>query len=236
MLLRVGSLAGVIGGYDIIATSHHVSGWTWLAVGLLLVVLAQVRAVQAATAQVEQGQQAAVTQTAVAVGEGAQLSPDALHMTGSFTMIAGAAEVNIDRRRTKRRWFPRQLPTAAWSWLNAAKPALGRCLNSFIARNCHQPLLRLAVLRLATRNGQSRAENNKRRADTETQMQTRFAARVRDLLNEAVESGYSLSEEMEEIRAPSGPAGQGIQSYNEQAVAEGIGVVGLRVRRGSKRL
>lgn len=58
-----------------------------------------------------------------------------------------------------------------------------------------------------------------------------YATRIRDLLNECVEAGYSLEPELERFRV----RGDAFR-HDMQMAAEGVGIAGRRVRRDSKKL
>ncbi len=222
----IGGAGGVVGVYGVAQLVQHgvkhSSGWMWLALCFLVLFLAQIRAVQAALAMAE-GRSAGVTQTAVSMAAGAtvpgNISLDRIQMSaGQLPMVS----------KPKRRRFDRRLSDT--ERINLAD----RC------ENCSKEVLgwlfRPEPITAWTGTEEERAASERAReehkSETERVFQSQHVARIRDLLNECAEAGYSLSSGLEVVRTGSAQ----IEWHNRQAIAEELGVVARRVRRGAKRL
>lgn len=204
------------------------AGWMWLffgAVALVLLAFWRFHEMRQERDAAKTSVQS-VTQKLIDMGENASLGESAVSMT-NIRMAAGETNAGAARRRSQRRWFRRILDDAQ------REDLASRCevCSVEILEWLHRAEPQSHASDPSERWQENERLRNAHRAETESVLASRFVARGRDLLNECAEAGYSLNPDLEEMRV-----GGDIQWFNRDAFAQGIGIVGRRVARGSKRL
>jgi len=223
----LGGIGGTIGGIQLAQGVHGQGPWVWFAAGLGLLFVSQIWAVQRAITERNAARTNArvITQKAIQMDVGASIHGSSI---SNLYMSTESDAASVLARRPRRRLWPRVLEEgervdladrcAACSkemleWLHRPEPpwhTRGDWEKNNLAHDAH-------------------------RNETEREFNLRYVARARDLLNECAEAGYSLDATLESVRLHEGFDGE-IRWHSRREVAEGLGVVGFRVRRRSKRL
>ena len=218
-----GGVLGLIGLVLLLVNGiHQIPGWAFVAGCFLVLFLAQISAVQQAIEQREEARlsRGGITQKFMHMGEGASLGSSQI---SDITMRAGVERVYSERKRRRSRRLSKgqrcdladrceATSKEALEWLKRVSPTFGHTWDEE-QRQEHESV--------------ERAHQNV----TEQGFFAKFAPRLRDLLNEAVEAGYSLDDEMERLRLDSH-----FTKWDMDGLAQAVGIVGLRVRRESKKL
>lgn len=220
-----GGVAGIVGAYQLVQGAHGVSPWKWFALAAVLLFLSQIYAVQTALKQRDRARRNLLSQTVtgVAVGEG---SHRGIRIQDTRVSVGDSSPLTVSRPR--KRWWPRLLTPEEQDDLAARCEACSKECLEFLHRP--QPRETLRAMTEAEREREDRAQDE-HRAETGRRFHAEFSPRIRDLLNECAEAGYSLDAQLERYRL------EGQAHWHEMHMAaEGLGVAGRRVRRGAKRL
>jgi hypothetical protein len=202
---------------------HSQDAWMWLFFGAVALVLFSFWRYHEMRQQRDSAvHEGSISPTMVHMGEGVQV-PGTLSMS-QFEMNIGSGS-GVRMRDTKRRWLARILDDGERDDLATRCEACSREALEFL----HRPSPR------APQAGQdwTAYDNacNAFREETEERFPADFVPRIRGLLTECAEAGYSFEPKIERFRVEGD-----IGWHDRDRLASEIGVVGRRVRRGAKRL
>lgn len=217
-----GGVLGVYGAYQAVQDADTSTGWAFIASCFAILFFAQIGVVQQAIARTRSAA-GNVSQTMFAIEQNANV---ANWRVENASMTIGD---EVPTRRTpRRRWFSRVLSDADRDDLSERCIAAASAAAEFIHRN--EPYWPRFPPTQEERDVEDR-EREEHKAETKRTIQAMHAPRLRDLLNEAAEAGYSLPSDLEQFRI----TGE-IDWHSRDGIISGVGVVGRRVKRGAKRL